>query len=593
VVLFGLFGYGVLGVTLAVLTAACVGLGWTLLQHHGGILAFKLAWFLVPLIWIIARSLWVRIEAPDGLEIHPPDAPLLFERVEGVRRKLGAPRVDSVLLTADLNAAVAHVPWLGLAGPGKTYLILGLPLLQAMSEPQVTAVLAHEFGHVSGRHGRLGAWVYRARLTWGRLGARLAGSHASAPLRAFASWYVPRFQARSLALARTQELQADQSSAEVAGTRTAADALILTRLQAKRCGAGFWTELIRRNRNEPQPPPGLFGETRSLLTAPLAEDLASRWMQQDLVEPEEENDTHPPLAERLERLGEPARVPEVGLPASRTLLGTAEARLEQALDGWWRTEHAEAWSHHYQGAERGRRRLKELEERRARTQLSVDEAWERADLLEDFQGEETALPHFQEVLSRLPAHPRANLSVGRILAMRDDAGGLAFLERAAAGDRRLEGPVNEVLLSYWSRQGRREEVKALASRRGDWIRQMALAQVERSTVTIQDALKPHGLDGQEVETLTGQLATLEDIAEAWLVQKVLKRFPEDRLYVLAVRAGGALRYRGAVQVRQLSARMQAVIELPGKAIFVDVRTHPALGSHIQGAAGAPIYRRAR
>ena len=183
VLLLALLGYAVLGTTLTLLSVALVLLFRLLLTGKLTIVAVKLGIFLAPLGWFIVRALWVRIQPPSGLELRATEAPSLFGLVERVRRALRARRVDTVLLTDDLNAGVAHVPWFGLVGPGRTYLVLGLPLLQAVTEPQLEAILAHEFGHVSGKHTRFGAWVYRTRLTWARLAGQIEDASVGAPLR--------------------------------------------------------------------------------------------------------------------------------------------------------------------------------------------------------------------------------------------------------------------------------------------------------------------------------------------------------------------------------------------------------------------------
>ena len=40
---------------------------------------------------------------------------------------------------------------------------LGLPLLQALTVPELRAVLAHEFGHLDGGDVALGPWIYSTR----------------------------------------------------------------------------------------------------------------------------------------------------------------------------------------------------------------------------------------------------------------------------------------------------------------------------------------------------------------------------------------------------------------------------------------------
>jgi Zn-dependent protease with chaperone function len=595
VLLLAGFGYLVLAGTLVVLAVACFLLVRLLLTGRLLYLALKLGLLLVPLGWFILRALWFRIEPPSGLVLGPSDAPQLFALVERVRKALGAPRVDTMLLTEDLNAGVAHVPWLGVVGPGHNYLVLGLPLLQAVTAPQLEAILAHEFGHVSGKHTRFGAWVYRARLTWARLAAQLenaGNAGAAAPLRAFVRWFYPRFDAASLAVARTQELQADRDSAEFSGARTAADALIATQIQGRLLGERLWSELARRNATIPEPPPALFAETRALLTRGLAPDLATQWVRHALAELADPGDTHPPLSERLRNLGQVDRVPPPGPPASASLLEGSEARLETALGQWWSRRAAQGWQHRHRSLEKQRARLRELEERLASGPLPVDEVWERADLVEDFRGEVEAFPLFEEVLARSPDHARAHLSLGRILVLREDPAAPGHLERAMELDRRAVGAASQLLAVYWNRQGRPEEVEAARRRWESWSSDAAAARLERAGVDVTDTLAPHALDGATLALLGSALARFPEIREAWLARKVVLQFPEDPVFVLAIHAGSRWKPRDAAQVRKLAERLFPQLPLPGTVLLVDVLTQRKLARRVR-RSGSQVHRRPR
>ena len=591
VLLLALLGYAVLGTTLTLLSVALVLLFRLLLTGKLTIVAVKLGIFLAPLGWFIVRALWVRIQPPSGLELRATEAPSLFGLVERVRRALRARRVDTVLLTDDLNAGVAHVPWFGLVGPGRTYLVLGLPLLQAVTEPQLEAILAHEFGHVSGKHTRFGAWVYRTRLTWARLAGQIEDASVGAPLRAFVRWFYPRFDAASLAVARLQELQADRDSAEFAGARNAADALIATHLQGRLLGERVWSELSRRNASVPEPPKELFAETRAVLTGGVAPELAARWVRHALAELPDPDDTHPPLSERLRQLGEGERVPPPGPPASAALLGVSEARLERAMGQWWSRAATGVWQLRYQSLQKQRARLEELEARLVSGPLPVDEAWEHGDLVEDLRGEAAAFPLFEAVLARAQDHARAHLSLGRILVARDDPAAPSHLERAMQLDRRAEGAASQLLAVYWSRQGRPGEVEAARRRSKSWEQDVAAAGLERSGVDVTDDLAPHGLESAALTRLGETLGRFPEIRQAWLARKVVIQFPEDPFFVFAVCAGSRWKPRGASHGRKLAEKVLPELGLPGTVMLVDQLTQKALARHVQRVSGSQVYRR--
>jgi Zn-dependent protease with chaperone function len=100
-----------------------------------------------------------------------------------------------------------------------------MPLFQALSVEQLTAVLAHEYGHLSGSHGRWGSWIYRLRQTWNRLisGLRENQSWGNGLFYRFFGWYVPFFNAYFLSLAK-KNTEADRYSAEINGKIYAAQA---------------------------------------------------------------------------------------------------------------------------------------------------------------------------------------------------------------------------------------------------------------------------------------------------------------------------------------------------------------------------------
>src|SRR5207248_8888294 len=133
-----------------------------------------------------------------------------------------------VLLDESFNAGVIQIPRLGLLGWQRNYLVIGLPLMQALSPEQFRAAIAHEMGHLSRNHGRFAGWVYRLQQTWSRLLETLQAERhgASVLFEWFFNWYAPYFSAYSFVLRRADEYVADRCAVELAGVRSASEALI-------------------------------------------------------------------------------------------------------------------------------------------------------------------------------------------------------------------------------------------------------------------------------------------------------------------------------------------------------------------------------
>lgn len=104
-------------------------------SHRVNSAIIKLAILLLIPAWVIVRSLWVTVPAPEGLKLNRRQVPKLFALVDELTTKLQAPRFHNILLNQEFNAAVVQVPRLGIFGWQENYLLLGLPLmLQGVTE---------------------------------------------------------------------------------------------------------------------------------------------------------------------------------------------------------------------------------------------------------------------------------------------------------------------------------------------------------------------------------------------------------------------------------------------------------------------------
>jgi Zn-dependent protease with chaperone function len=187
----------------------CLGLAaglivWVLSSIREERFSFTRGWVLLfagGLLWATLRALWVRFDEPDGVELQRDDAPALFEALDRIRARIKGPRVHHVYLDDDFNASIRQVPRFGLFGGAINSLSIGLPLLMMLDRRRLLSVLAHEYGHLRGNHGKLSAWIYRTRLSWLKLDANLQRNEGVMALfsGAFFRWYFPRFAAKTFA----------------------------------------------------------------------------------------------------------------------------------------------------------------------------------------------------------------------------------------------------------------------------------------------------------------------------------------------------------------------------------------------------------
>jgi len=170
--------------------------------------------------------------------------------------------------------------------------------------------MPHEFGHLSGAHGRFGAWIYRVRVGWSRLHSSLEqakhwGSFLFVP---FFNWYAPRFAAYSFVQARQQEYEADGLAARTVGAAAIANALIRLDLKAEDLERSYWPSILKGADDRPtpdaQPFRGLMSAERRSFVPQAAEQLRHA-----LERKTSTADTHPCLRDRLTALKRAPAVP--------------------------------------------------------------------------------------------------------------------------------------------------------------------------------------------------------------------------------------------------------------------------------------------
>lgn len=553
VVALGAAGYLYL-VAIPVALLATVAALLTLATAGRGVLIAKLALPLLALCWMVLRALWVRVEPPAGIALRREEAPALFRDVEALADAVRAPRPHVVLLVGEMNAAVVQVPRLGIFGWPRNYLLLGVPLLHALSPTQARAVLAHEIAHLSRAHGRMGVWIYRVRRTWGQLLAALeeSGHHGAWIFTGFIRWYGPRFDAATHALSRAQEFEADRLAASAAGAEALGDALLRLEVCGRFESDHFWTELWRGADGLAAPPePGPTALVRALHAAmpPTAE---REWVRAAMEADTDPLDTHPALRARLAALGHPAAGevqpplpdPEAERAADRWLGAAGEAALRHEDRTWWEQART-AWEEQHREARLAEARLAVVEEEAERQPADAELLWELARLRLQRRGDDHAVEPLRRLLAAAPAHPGAHLELGRILAAADDDAGPAHLERAMEVEPALTPAVSFHLQTFWSRRGDEERAADVRLRAVEHTaRCLDVGRALEAPLHRGDTLLPPAPDDGVRTRLATALTEVPAARRVYLSRRPVPRREGLFVHVLVVEAHGP--YAGVV-----------------------------------------------
>jgi Zn-dependent protease with chaperone function len=502
------------------------------------VIAIKLILMVGAFLWMILRALWVKISPPSGTRVTAKEAPALFDMINDVGREMGAPRFHQVLIDETFNAAVVQSPRLGLFGWHRNYLLIGLPLMKALTVEQFKAVLAHEFGHLSKGHGRMSNWIYRQRLRWARLLAVLEAStsRGSFLFMPFLNWFAPYFNAVSFPLARANEYEADAASVRLTSSGDAAQALTAVSVVNYYLNERFWPGVSQMADDQPQPGFMPYSNMGKGFNVDMDEASVKIWLDRSMAEETTSSDTHPALKDRLSAMGETPRLaPPAPGESSDRLLGDLLETITREFDRQWKESILPAWEERHREVREGRENLARLNARvAAGAELPLKEAFDRAILTESFgKNPDGALSQLKTLQEQNPDNALICLSLGsRLLSRNDETGGFALVERSMELDDDISIHAYEVLRDHHFRNGRVLEAD-------EWHRKLMergkledAGAAERNLIQTKDTFDRHDLDDTALEPVLTALKAIDGLRKAYLVKKRVRYFTHRPLYIL-------------------------------------------------------------
>jgi tetratricopeptide (TPR) repeat protein len=596
--LFTVLGYGYLAAIVLLLAGAVVLLGWS--SRPSGLV-------IIPgmLLVLVAKAL-LSLPSPEGQPLVRPEAPELFDLIDDVRRGVDAPAPHVVLLTTEINAAVAELPRFAVFGV-RRFLLLGVPLLHGLPPDELRAVLAHEFAHVSRRHPRNARRRARLQHTWSSLAfsAQLSRGWFAFLFVPFFRWYAPRYAARVEAVQRGEEYESDELAAAQAGRPAAARALARIALLQQYLERAFLPELFAATLERDVPPDDAFARLCLALPDAAAHPSAERWLALLLADRSDEGDSHPALGERLHALGIPS-----GAGQARTLVDVLRYTRGEAMAAGVFTPDllrrhgavlGAAWTEAYAGAWPLRRADARIWTSAA--EAGAEAADSHAALLARARwtaaaAPDSALPLLRRAVARMPDNFELRLLLGRALveqsAASDREDGIRLLEAVLARDSAHAFEAAVTLRRVYASEGRARETER-CRRRLRQLRDAALSELrERAGLRFGDAVRPLPVQPATLDTLQRACDAIPELRRAFLVQKASRWFPDSPLTVLAFEVGTKW-YRpafGAAEERVGQALLAAVaIPEAQELVIQPLASQGSLRRRLRALDGALVFDR--
>jgi Zn-dependent protease with chaperone function len=292
------FKVGLIAVSAEIVFQVALITPWLLMLGLGVI------WFRQPLFigcgLITVLSIWWAIQPSfrvEGYKVNRSEAPSLYALLDDVVAQADALEIHEIRIDDDFNAGAMELGHGWILGKIRRILILGGPLIASLTTSSLKAVIAHEIGHFSRQHGRLGHWVYRARIGWAH-NASFTDERDSVldkGLAAFATKFLQWFDDYAFVYSRHCEYEADAVAARIVGESNLVTAFAEVELIAKR----FYNDAVsgqdELNHKHLRMPKNIWQlKAQRIKSLPfLYDDLLRIW-----ETPPALNDTHPPISYR-------------------------------------------------------------------------------------------------------------------------------------------------------------------------------------------------------------------------------------------------------------------------------------------------------
>ena len=501
---------------------------WGAYVFEHGLLAALAGLFLAFLIRFV-HSIYFALLPPSGLGISKKDAPELFAEIESIARSVGAKVPGTVLIDSRFNAAAASLPGRWLLSPGRDYLILGYPLLTALTRQEFRSVLAHELGHFSLAHPSHTRLAWRAFQTWSRIKVMLlsaGGFLSKLMLGAFADWYLPRLEAMLAVLSRTQEFEADKLESSVTGPDVAARSLAVHSLLGKQITKGVTKPFWEKARTMPEPPPGFIDFFARFLRSkrPSEEELA-KFIENALPIRSIADDSHPSVGERIANLGFESSMPVLrddGPDAAVALLGPFEDDLRPRLELQWKSLSKGLWFAVHAESQAARKALSEMLNVRFKDGISLEEQLKRSRLLELACGADAALRPLEDAFEQYPDSAEAKFNLGRITLGLGKPGGDVLMLEAMKENPAFIHPGVEILSDYYRDEGLADDFASLMTLRESAPPQLASAGKVRMeipkpfAIASSSKISPHVIASAELEDILKTIVENGNVERAYL-----------------------------------------------------------------------------
>lgn len=217
----------------------------------------------------------------------------IYDKVNEISRKIKGPKIHEIYIILDFNAAATNRY---LFTPFKrNILILGYPLLAALSYRGLIGCLSHEIGHIKHKHMSVSAWIMMANAFWSNIQLGIL----TLPFIPWLKYWLPAFNKALAPLYRQHEIEADKYIVKTFGEDYLSACMVEMLLKEEQ-NSDVIDELLAQMRSDSWERCDIPKLIRDGLYEDLPEDRDERVIAHEMKSIPDVFDSHPSFAQRLE-----------------------------------------------------------------------------------------------------------------------------------------------------------------------------------------------------------------------------------------------------------------------------------------------------
>jgi len=334
----------------------------------------------------------------QGLKISRELSPALYSLVAGVRKHTKRPAIRNVVLTDQYELRIETTPRSGFPLLTVNTLVVGMPMLQTLSEAQFRGEVMHRLGQYASGRFRPTHWIYRTRLLWCKYQDALQKRKhiGEFPLRWFFSFYAPLFAGFTIPAARKDELAADGTVLEWLNDRDYFETVKSSTIAEVFLETCFWRkvyQLLRENsritshiKNDTLNP---FEKLEHISGHLKSKAFRGKCLQRAFAENQNIFKIGPVLRARMDNIGQSKLrdVPIVEKTAAAACLGNARKNYVSIIDKLWRSTTLVNWKADNEKQRADIETVKKLSLKSRRQILSIKEMLRYAQIAKRLRGD--------------------------------------------------------------------------------------------------------------------------------------------------------------------------------------------------------------